>query len=265
MNTRKRLTFFILVTILAMLACSTFGGESATEEGEEPSVSGPVNTPPGEMPEAETPDTGADLPDGLPSMPGTDFEDLLSVGDIELTGIQGNADGETTGPVITMTLTNTTDEEITINIPCGLVFSPTDGDTQPMMVVQPVSLALAAGETQEVTPFVICVDIAAAAPDTSTSFTIGYMAADDMLAFAECICGEELTIDGTDTVGVQFAAWSIQLQGDFASTLMEEGSAAGEFLEGEDMEAMNEMFMQMMEMFATEWLDKCGIVITPAD
>lgn len=265
----KRLSLFILSIVITSLACSLFGGDSTSDSEGEPAASGPVSTPPGEQPVAETPDSGVDLPGGpggtFPSFPGTEFDDLLNAGDLELVGIQGNADGETTGPVLTMTLTNTTNEAISVDIPCGLVFAPTDGDVQPMMVVQPLSVALAAGETIEAAPFVICVDIAAAAPDTSTSYTIGYIAAEDMLTFAECVCGEDLSLDEMDGLGVQFAAWSIQVQGDFASMIMEEGAAGGEFLQGEDMEALGDMFEEMLAMFADEWLDKCGIVIAPVE
>jgi hypothetical protein len=276
MSPRKRV-FSILITLaFSLLACNLFGsGEGGEEDGSIPDTdAGQQDQDTLDSADTNDHDRAAagdqEASDGEnvdePQLPDILLNQLLESGAISLNGVQGNSDGETAGPVLTMSLTNPGTDEIVVDIPCGLVFAPSESDTQPMMVVQPLQVSLLAGETKEVTPFVICVDIAAAAPSTSSTYTIGYIAADDMLKFAECVCNEDLGIDPENALGVQFAAWTIQVQGDFSTLFSgEDTNALAEYYPGEDLEELAEMLQEMMAMYSQSWLDKCGIVIIPAE
>jgi len=192
----------------------------------------------------------------------TEFRQQLNSGDITLDGIQANSqESDTFGPILTIQLTNPGTDAVIVTLPCGLVFTPSDADNQPLMMVQPLQVTLAAGETQEVTPYVVCIDVGTAAPNFSNTYTVGSLVdIEQLLKFAECICNEELSdeIDSMDGVGVQFAAWTITTGGDFSQAI-EAGGAMAEFFEEEYGEEMEEILTEMMSLFSADWLERCEI------
>ena len=261
------------MVLLLSLACASIGGG-----GNDPAQDQNQNTASGQNDQANLADQNqggqqedegnsaanndfTDQPKVDDTLGGTDFGALLESGDLVLDEIQSNADGETNGRILTVQFTNPSNDEIIVSLPCGLVFVPTETDEQELMMLQPLELSLGAGESTSVTPYVACVELAAPAPAANSGYTIGYLASDQLLKFAECVCGEPLNedIDSMDGVGVQFAAWSVATGGDFTSMLEAEDSALGGELEGLSGDALVEYLSEMFSMFGGDWLDRCGI------
>ena len=161
-----------------------------------------------------------------------------------------------------LTLTNTSEAMVTVVIPCGLVFAPTEAEEQTMMVVQSLEISIAPGETVEVTPFVVCIDIASPAPGYGSGYEVSHMVDGDLLILAECVCKETLVAEAEDftAVSVQFAAWTVATGGDFTSLLEEEGNALEGLAGGDDVNAYFEAMMEMLSAFGVpDWLAVCGI------
>lgn len=208
-------------------------------------------------------DTG--MPGAYPGLSGTDFGSLLMGGKLQLNGVSANSsDEDTYGQILSMSLTNLSTGEIIVTLPCGLVFVPDDDENQRLMMVQESSIVLGPGETKTPTPFVVCIDVAAGAPSFSDSYQPEYMVNDlKMAQLAECVCQKELdlSLGSLDGVGVQFAAWAIDMGGDFSQTLDEnpEMTAYFEGEYGDSLEAAVAEMMQMVSMFGDSWLQDCGI------
>ena len=96
------------------------------------------------------------------------------------------------------------------------------------------------------------------------TYSVGYLTDNvNLLKFAECICNKELSTepDSMDGVGVQFAAWSINIGGDFSQAL-EENEAMAEYFEqeyGDGLDAAVAELMEMISMFGDDWLEDCEI------
>jgi hypothetical protein len=151
---------------------------------------------------------------------------------------------------------------VTVVIPCGLVFAPTEAAQQTMMVVQSLETSIAPGETVEVTPFVVCIDIASPAPGYGSGYEVSYMVDGNLLILAECVCKETLVAEAEDfqALSVQFAAWTVATGGDFTSLLEEEGNAVEGLSGGEEATVYFDAMMEMLTMVgATDWVSACGI------
>lgn len=206
------------------------------------------------------PETGVESSDDLWN---TEFGALLASGDLVIEDVHATTDYETIGPILVIRVTNLSSDEIIVSVPCGLVFSPNDSDEQALMMIQPLEISLAAGETAEFTPFVVCIEVAAAAPEVNSGYTIGYLESEDLLTFAQCICGQQFdtSAESLDTVGIQFAAWTVATGDDLLSLAAEEDSSFQEFLDEMEASGMGDMISEMMTMFGSEWLDRCGITL----
>lgn len=211
----------------------------------------------------ESDSTSSDSGEADGSLWNTAFGQLLESGNLVMESNESNSDGETVGPILTVQFTNPSNDEILVSLPCGLVFVPTETDEQALMMVQPLEVSLPVGESAEFTPFVVCIDMGAPAPAQNSGYTIGYLAEEDLLAFAECLCGQEINtaLGSMDSMGVQFAAWSIATGGDVMSLVGEEGAAYEEFLEGMELGEFADMMTDMFSTFGGEWLDRCGITV----
>jgi hypothetical protein len=274
-------TIAVLVMIL-MLACATIGGgdnnnnsnqnqpnqeqndntqEDQTNEGNENSQENNTGENEKDKDDNDTPPAGGSDVDA--TLWETDFGKLLETGSLVMEDNKANVDSETVGTILTVQFTNPSNDEILVTLPCGLVFTPTETDEQALMMIQPLEVSLLAGESAEFTPFVVCIDMGAPAPALNSGYTIGYLAEEDLLTFAECICGEELSseLGSMDSMGVQFAAWSITTGGDVTSLVEEEGGAAEEFMEGMELDEFVDMFAELFNTFGGEWLDRCGITV----
>lgn len=248
MALNRKLVVLIAFIIMSSLACSFLGDLSGnTGEGVDQSGGG------------ENSRSGIEVDS---SLDGTSLGQLLSSGAVGLGGIEANQDGETAGQILTVRLTNPGTEEILLDFPCGLVFIPTTTDEQPLMMIQPLNVAVPGGATVEVTPHVVCVDIGSSAPASASKYTVGYLTSDEeLLALAECVCQKELSAELGDfeTLGVQFAAWTIQ-SGDDLNELMEMGEgAAGDLLGSEVFTGMADLILEMVTSLGDDWLTQCGI------
>jgi hypothetical protein len=192
----------------------------------------------------------------------TDFGKLLASGSLSIEDINSNADGETVGEILTVHFINQSDDEIQVAIPCGLVFLPVDPGEQPLMLVQPLDVTLSPGEEANLQPFVVCADLKTSAPSLGSGYTIGYIEDENLLAFAQCICNQEINTElgSLDSLGVQFATWTVSIGGD-ASSLVEEteGSVLEEMMEGMEVDEFIEYFTELLNTFGGEWLDRCSI------
>lgn len=268
---KRKLFFWGLILLLSSIACSTLlpnnsqdQNPNAVQEDIQVTQEDPVDQQPQPTNTvvSQVEDTSPTLDPLLGEM---EFFQLLDSGGLNLEGIQANSDeADTYGPILTLQLTNPGTEEVVISIPCGLVFVPGDDQYQRLMMVQPLEVELAPGETQSSTPYVVCIDVSASAPEYNETYSIGTLADNpDLLKFAECICNQELGDDlaSMDGLGVQMAAWSISTGGDFANLSDEEGAMADLFEEefGEDIDEMLSQFTEMFASFGGEWLERCEI------
>lgn len=257
---RRRAPIFLAAVALVTLACtcsnllnpSQLIGNALPPEAEQA-----VGEIQGTFQAMSTPPTPG--PSGGQALP-----DLLSGDQLDLVGIQGTTDDATFGRILTLQVTNPGTTQVIAEVPCGLVFNPeTDGE-QRMMVIQPASAEVGPGDSQELVPYVACIDPEQRTPTMDSTFTVGTMATGDLLKLASCICEEplegQLSLEaGADLLGVQLAVWSVAM-GDSPSALMERdlGGAAGEALGESGAEFLGNM-MDMLLAPANAWLERCGV------
>ena len=190
------------------------------------------------------------------------LEQALADGAIAIENIQANQDGETTGAILTVGLTNPGLEEIFVDFPCGLVFAPDDSGIQRLMMVQP-------GRRRDgrSPPYVVCVDARARAPHLAATYNVGSLTENLLLLkLAECVCDEQL--EDSDGIDVQAAAWRIQLRGgmqdsegvlsDFLSS-SEESEGLADTIVGDVLERV--ILKQVMGRYSKKWLKKCDIKV----
>lgn len=220
---------------------ATEGDREPTEEPPEPE--GEPDTPPGEV------------APGLPTQ--------VDEGRLDLQGVVATAE-DTLGRVLLVRVTNPSSGEEIATIPCGLVFQPSEEDSQRLMVIQEDSVSLPAGGEGELTPFVICIDSSKAAPVEGGTYSLGSLVSGDLLRFAECLCEQDLdSEDFMELFGLQMAIWMVSDSSTFDS--MMEGSegaegALGDLL-GEEGAEILEGMMDMMMGPASSWLELCDIEI----
>lgn len=167
------------------------------------------------------------------------------------------------GPVMVARIVNLRDEEVTVTLPCGLLFEPQDEGDQRMMVIQEASATLGAGKEVVLTPYVICIDSERMAPGEDSVYLVGSMATGDVLALARCLCEQDLerTLDPTAPLAIQFAVWMAS-EGKTYTDMLEEGAggALGDLLGGEAGQLVRGM-LAALEGPAMTWLERCGITL----
>ena len=272
MNRGKNI-ILVIALMAFMFACSTLesGGNTnedvndnneqsqnnAEQDNGEDQNANDVDTAPED--DADSAADGMNLGAGLDD---TEFGMLLADGSLVIEDIKSNTDGETVGKILTVHFVNQSDDEIQVALPCGLVFLPADPGEQPLMLVQPIEVDLAPGEEADLKPYVVCADLQTSAPALGSGYSIGYIENEDLLVFAQCVCEEELSSDLTsfDSIGVQFATWSISIGGDLAGFVEDsDEEVLIEMMEGMPMEEFLDYFSEMLTLFGGEWLDRCGI------
>ena len=272
MNRGKNI-ILVIALMAFMFACSTLesGGNTnedvndnneqsqnnAEQDNGEDQNANDVDTAPED--DADSAADGMDLGAGLDD---TEFGMLLADGSLIIEDIQSNTDGETVGNILTVHFVNQSDDEIQVALPCGLVFLPEDPEEQPLMLVQPIEVDLAPGEEADLKPYVVCADLQTSAPALGSGYSIGYIENEDLLVFAQCVCEEELSSDLTsfDSIGVQFATWSISIDGDLAGFVENSDEEVTiDMLEGMQMDEFLDYFSEMLTLFGGEWLERCGV------
>ena len=202
--------------------------------------------------------------------------DSFQLGEAVLDNVVSTSDGDTTGRILTVQITNPITNELLVTIPCGLIFYPSPGSAeQRLMVIQQSSATIPPGESTDFTPYVICIDSSNDVPETGSTYQIGVMATGDLLKFAQCICNEQLAdievdpLAFLDQFGLQFAIWAVSdgLSFDEMFGDMVEAEGALGQIETEDFgEGVDDVMGGVMGMFQAggkEWLEKCDIEIKP--
>ena len=222
---------------------------------------------------------------------GTDFLGLVDAGILDLA--IDVPEGGVSGELLHLSFVNTSVDGIEATLPCGLVFAP-DSAVQRMMNLTPFDLQLGAGDSIEVTPYVMCIDSSAPAPEQGAAYEVGELASGDLLAFARCICEGGLLDEVDPMMGdmsLQIAVWAIadgelpdigaaiaEADGAFSDLLGQEGIDFGEIAElmeaqgidtglpdGVDLEALLGQAMGFFDEYLADagtWLDRCNIDLT---
>ncbi len=251
------LKVFILIFLLAACGGTPTPADppAVTATTEKKIVAAPSPVPPTEEP------TEAVIEDTLTEL---DVMALLSTDLLDLESLYANVDQETFGPILTMQLVNQSDGELIVEIPCGLIFVPDDGDEQPLIVVQSQTIAIPFGEQVEVTPYVVCADIGAGAPSLAATYSVGTFTEDvKMQQLADCICdqGFDTSLYSEEGMEVQFAVWYVQMGADPAAYLgtfadqMDDSSLEEFYGSDENLDMMLELFDNSLG----DWLTSCGI------
>lgn len=266
---RNRIFVSISILIGLMLLTTACGGKNTT---------GPTNNSPTDTPEEVT--AAKDTPEPSPtdvlptettvgedapiSSSETDFLSLVADNSIMISRLFSNADEETSGSILTIALVNQSNAELTITIPCGLVFSPDNGEDQPLMVVEPVEVTILPGEEIEILLNVVCEDISAPAPSLNATYSLGTFTDNQkMRELVDCICdtGFDTSPYSMEWTNVQFAVWYTQMGGNPAAFIEEYSASLPEEFQEEFAGSSDayEAFISTFESFATPWIDACGI------
>jgi hypothetical protein len=257
----------LLIVILMLGACATPTPDGGREPPDKYPSGGTGTTATPISKSAESEPTATDAPaaiaPGIWDLGGAVLDDVVSV-----------SEGDTSGPILTVQVTNPTSASIEVTIPCGLIFSPDDPGEQRLMVIQAVSITLTAGETGELSPYVVCIDGSRSIPGTGSAYGVGEWASGDLLKLAQCICMEALSTDfdadpmaEMDALSVQFSVWSVASNfslDEVGEELAEAEGAMGDLMGSEMMEGLDEMFGGLSEFFGMmggDWLERCGIEI----
>lgn len=197
------------------------------------------------------------------SLENTTLGQQLESGEVTLDQLD-IAEEDTQGEIIRVHLANQTEEELVVEIPAGLVFSPEESDEQDLMVLDAVVVTLEPEETLILTPYVVCIDAGAAVPSSGSAYQVGYLESDDLLRFAQCVDQESNGSLTQDDIGLQFAVWAIASGGNILEdpefTGEDDGALSG--ILGE-LEIMAGMMGEMVTLFGEEWLQRCDI--TPGE
>ena len=150
------------------------------------------------------------------------------------------------------------ERHITTTIPCGFIFEPDDPTDQRLMVVQPVTAVVPAGDEATLTVYVVCVDSSKEPPDDGATYAPGSMQSGDLLKLAQCACRENLagSLNPFEGMGVMIAGWMISEGRSFAGCRPRTakgrrvGRAASKAAAG---------MLEKFEASSTGWFDRCSI------
>jgi len=267
----RRTMVFLFIVILILTGCNmpnrlpdediTPTPERDLSGGDEPDRPEPTATP------KPDDDEGFTLDDP--------FFEAIDQGDFEIVDVVMSADG-IQGRIIDVVVHNPGTETITVFIPCGIFFAPSDDDTQRLMVIQSEEIIIDGGETVTIEPFVICIDGSAGAPSGGDAYQVGMLTSGELLTLAQCLCTIDLddnagmsTIpDGGGETGLQFAVWAVSDDMFGEDTMLDFGEASSaidsvfgvEF--GDELGEMAEVINALLESYrgmVEPWLAYCGI------
>jgi len=194
-----------------------------------------------------------------PSQPGPCIEEQLASGDLVVEKIIST--GEIAGEGVEVVVRNPGTEDITTCVPCGTVFTPSEEDSQELMVVQLTQAMVPAGGEASLTAYVICIEADEGIPDEGTAYAFTSMAQGKLGEFATCVCQDDLatSVNPLDPMAVQFAGWMIAEGGSFSELVgSDRGGALEEFLGSEAAGALAGV-LELLEGPATDRLERCGI------
>ncbi len=195
---------------------------------------------------------------------GSDLAGQIAAGRVAALDIHATGE-DIQGPVMVVQVANLQEEEVTVTLPCGLLFMPQDEGEQRMMIIQEASATLGLGEQTTLTPYVICVDSGRSAPGESSAYALGSMATGDVLTMAQCLCQQDLEamLDPMAPLAIQLAVWMAS-EGKSFSEMLEEDTgegAMGSLLGGESAQMLQGV-LDVIEGPAQAWLDRCGVTLS---
>lgn len=222
----------VVVLLVAVAACGT-GADTGTDPEAEPTT---TTTAAAEAEDVATTTTAVETTTTIGAAAAIEFVTLVNNGAIA-TKVD-SPEGGVSGELLDLGLTNTTDDPIEVNIPCGLVFVPDSyveppgpGDEpsgeQRMMNLSPISVTLGPGQSIIVTPYVMCIDSSNSAPAAGAEYTVGVLAGGHLLALAECICDQDLLaeVGPMGDIEIQMAVW-VAADGTLPDTELTEAEGA---------------------------------------
>jgi hypothetical protein len=172
--------------------------------------------------------------------------------------------------------------DVTVTIPCGLIFTPGtedggdpgdpsdpgtqwEGKMQRLMVIQEVKVDVPAGESAKIYPYVSCVDPEGFIPDLEAAYHPVGVASGNLMEMADCICSEKLVDDESDPMlyfgqqaTLQTAIYEVakgQSIDDLMDSLSGTENAIGQYME------LQEIYAMMSDILPEfiDWQAYCGV------
>ena len=193
------------------------------------------------------------------SAEGPCIEEQLALGDLALEEIRST--GDLVGPGMALVVRNPGAEEVATCVPCGTVFVPKQGDSQPMMAVQLTQAVVPAGGEATLMAYVTCIEALRDVPDQGEAYAFGPAPDAKLQAFAQCTCEDDLTasVNPLDPMSVLFAGWMLAEGSSFSEMIeSDSGGALGDFL-GSDAGETLAGVIGVIEGPAKDRLEACGI------
>lgn len=201
-----------------------------------------------------------------PAAESNDLLDLVASGKVQTISARGNL-GVTSinGRTIDLQIYNTTDKDLEVVIPCGLMFTPTVEGPSRMLTVQSHSVVIKVNEVKTIKPFVLSMDSLKGLPTSERNYTLGLLTEGKQRGFAKCLCQSDLPAETEtrDLISLQLAAWMIADQ----SILADVSDELNDFLRDItgipfNLPGMDKTLKNLIGSLAPEaqaWLDKCAI------
>lgn len=172
--------------------------------------------------------------------------------------------------------------DVTVTIPCGLIFTPGtedggdpgdpsdpgipwEGKMQRLMVIQEVKVDVPAGESANIYPYVSCVDPEGEIPGSGASYSPVGVASGNLMQMADCICTEELVDEESDPMlyfgqqaTLQTALYEVakgQSIDDLMDSLSGTDNAIGQYME---LQEIYGMISDVLPEFI-DWRAQCGV------
>jgi hypothetical protein len=172
--------------------------------------------------------------------------------------------------------------DVTVTIPCGLIFTPGtedggdpggpsdpgipwEGKMQRLMVIQEVKVDVPAGESANIYPYVSCVDPEGEIPGSGASYSPVGGASGNLMQMADCICSEELVDEESDPMlyfgqqaTLQTALYEVakgQSIDDLMDSLSGTDNAIGQYME---LQEIYGMISDVLPEFI-DWRAQCGV------
>lgn len=166
----------------------------------------------------------------VPSAPADGLLAQMAAGEVSVDSVTVAQPGDTIGPVLSVQVSNPSQESVDARIACGTIFQPGDSGEQRLMVIQETMVTVSPGETADLDAYVACIDSGRSAPSGQEGYSVGSMADDKLLALANCLCEQDIeaqaAADPMWTLAVQFAVWTVSDDIDLAG--LSSGTETGE-------------------------------------
>ena len=253
------LTVLLVVAVLSLSACSAPGQGQPTQSAE------PVSIP--TLPIVEPTHLVAPIPSEAP----VNQDDLVEMqtalqpdGPLAVQNILA-LNTAAFGNILQLEIANTGSQDLSVIIPCGLVFGPAGGSQeQRLMVIQSTEFILPASETQTHSPYLAGIDSRKPIPSPGAGYQVSQMMDGNLLSLAQCICSRELVAENDDfnNLAVQFAVWMVAEGAGFNDLLARpaDGGALSQLMGVDNTETLRAL-TDTLAVPATNVVRSCNIAI----